>query len=278
MPELPEVELVTRSLEKLVGGRRLLFAELLRERLAPDTLPQEFAEKLRDTKIIRLNRRGKHILFELDNDLTLIVHLRMSGRFQLLPAERENPKFTHAVFYLNRDERLIFQDQRHFGFMRIVTTGEVKQTPEIKKLAPEPFSDEFSKVYFRQSLSGSTRRIKEFLLDQTKVCGLGNIYAAEALFLARIHPETPANRISVVKAGRLHRFIIEVLRESIEHGSTLNVDPANIDESYYGGGYENHWRVYDREGEPCLNCATTIRRLKHGGRSSYFCPNCQKKP
>lgn len=276
MPELPEVELVTKSLNQLVKGRKISIAELLRERLAPATSPKEFAKTLKGSTINFVHRRGKHILFDLDNAKTIIVHLRMSGRFMLLPFERENPKFTHAVFYFEDETRLIFTDQRHFGFMNLVETPNLNEAKEIKKLAPEPFSKEFSKEYFRNTLRASSRNLKEFLLDQTKVCGLGNIYAAEAMFLARVSPQISANEVSTVKANRLHKFIREVLQESIKNGSTLNVNPENIDGSYYGGGYEDHWRVYDREGEPCPNCNTKIKRVKQGGRSSFFCPKCQK--
>ena len=276
MPELPEVELVAKSLNKLIAKRKILTAELFRERLAPDTSPKEFAEKLKDSTINRVYRRGKHILIELDNKKTLIVHLRMSGRFLLLPIDRDLPKFTHAVFYFADEIRLVFSDQRHFGFMKIVETDQLNEAKEIKKLAPEPFGEEFSPKYLRETLKTSSRSLKEFLLDQTKVTGLGNIYAAEAMFLARINPQIPANEVSAIKSNRLHKAIVKVLSDSIAHGSTLNVNPENIDGSYYGGGYENHWLVYDRENEPCVNCRTPIKRLKQAGRSSYFCPKCQK--
>lgn len=276
MPELPEVELVAKSLDKLVGGRRIVVAELLRERLAPDTAPLLFGEKLANSTVNFVHRRGKHVLFDLDNGRTLIAHLRMSGRFMLLPVESENPKFTHAVFYLDDETRLVFQDQRHFGLMKIVETRQLHEAKELKKLAPEPFSDEFSLKYLCETLKGSKRSLKEFLLDQTKVCGLGNIYASEALFLARINPTKIANSVSVRKARPLYENIREVLREAISHGSTLQVDPENIDGSYFSGGLETNWRVYDREDLPCTNCKTPIIRLKQGGRSTYFCSKCQR--
>lgn len=276
MPELPEVELVAKSLDALVGGRRIVAAELLRERLAPFNSPPEFAEKLKDAKINRVYRRGKHILFDLDNGKTLLAHLRMSGRFMLLPFDRENPKYTHAAFYFADETRLVFQDQRHFGFMRVVETEKLHEVKELKSLAPEPFSDEFNAKYLVLILKTSKRSLKEFLLDQTKVTGLGNIYAAEAMFLARINPQTPANRVSARKAKVLFEKIREVLAESIRHGSTLNVNPENIDGSYYNGEYAGKWLVYDREKKPCVVCETEIERLKQGGRSSYFCPRCQK--
>jgi formamidopyrimidine-DNA glycosylase len=277
MPELPEVELVAKSLDLLVTGRKIIVAELLRARLAPENPAAEFAERLKNATVLRVHRRGKHILFELDNAETLIAHLRMSGRFMLLPVERELPKYSHAVFYLEDETRLVFQDQRHFGFMKIVETANLHEAKEIKKLAPEPFSDDFSPQYFRDVLKTSKKNIKEFLLDQTKVLGLGNIYASEALYLARVNPEIAANQVSARRANVLFEKIRDVLAESIAHGSTLNVNPENIDGSYYGGGYENRWRVYDREKEPCGNCRTPIRRIVQGTRSTYFCPRCQQK-
>lgn len=276
MPELPEVELVAKSLDALVSGRRIIVAELLRTRLAPFNPPPEFAEKLKNAKINRVHRRGKHILFDLNNGQTLIAHLRMSGRFLLLPVERELPKFSHAVFYFADEARLVFSDQRHFGMMKIVETENLFEAKELKNLAPEPFADEFNPKYLRLILKTSKRSLKEFLLDQTKVTGLGNIYASEAMFRARINPQIPANRVSARKANVLFEKICEVLAESIRHGSTLNVNPENIDGSYYNGEYEGEWRVYDQEKKPCVVCETAIERLKQAGRSTYFCPKCQK--
>ena len=276
MPELPEVELVVKSLDKLVKNRKIVAAELLRQRLAPDVSPADFNAKLKEATINFVHRRGKHILFDFNNNQTLIAHLRMSGRFLLLPLERELPKFTHAVFYFEDETRLVFQDQRHFGFMKIVLTQDLHEAKELKKLAPEPFSDEFTPEYFRAILKTSKKSLKEVLLDQTKVLGLGNIYASEAMFLAKVNPQTPANLVSKKKADVLFEKAREVLRESIAHGSTLNVNPENVDGSYYGGGYESRWRVYDRENESCVNCETPIMRLKQGGRSTYFCAKCQK--
>jgi formamidopyrimidine-DNA glycosylase len=277
MPELPEVELVARALDVLVKGRSISAAELRRERLAPDITPDEFAGRLANASINFVHRRGKHILFDLGNGRTLITHLRMSGRFLLLTVDREDPKFTHAVFYLDDETRLVFQDQRHFGLMKIVETPALYEAKELKKLAPEPFSGEFSPGYFRKTLKTSKKSLKEFLLDQTKVTGLGNIYASEAMFLAGANPKIPANKLSGKRADILFEKVREVLREAIGDVSNLQVDPENIEGSYYSSGDESRWRVYDREKEPCPNCQTPIIRLKQGGRSTYFCPKCQKR-
>ncbi len=276
MPELPEVELVATSLQKLVSGRTISGAELRRERLAPDHGPASFHELLAGATIRGVSRRGKHVLFDLDNERTLITHLRMSGRFMLLGPDREDPKFSHAVFYFGDDSRLVFQDQRHFGFMRIVDSPNLHEAKELKKLAPEPFGPEFTTAYLRRVLKSANRALKLVLLDQTKILGLGNIYASEAMFLAKVNPKRRASLLSLKKIDALFETIRGVLSESIAHGSTLNVDPENIDGSYYGGGYEAAWRVYDREGEPCVRCSATIKRVVQGGRSTYFCPVCQR--
>ncbi|HEV2914078.1 MAG TPA: bifunctional DNA-formamidopyrimidine glycosylase/DNA-(apurinic or apyrimidinic site) lyase [Pyrinomonadaceae bacterium] len=279
MPELPEVELVARALDKLTTGRRILAAELLRPRLAPETAPAEFGRLLRQARIERVGRRGKHLLIELDEGLVLMVHLRMSGRFLYLPPEASLPKFTHAVFYLEDGQRLVFADQRHFGMMKLVARSRLYETKELRQLAPEPFSESFTPDYLHAALSRSRRTLKETLIDQRRVTGLGNIYAAEALFLARVNPFITASEFSKRRVPRLHRAILDIFTESLAHGAALEIDPENIDGSYYSGGGDagGRWRVYDREGEPCPACKASIRRISQRGRSTYFCPRCQRR-
>jgi formamidopyrimidine-DNA glycosylase len=276
MPELPEVELVARALSRLFTNRRILAAELLRAGLAPETSPRRFARLLRGRSIESIGRRGKHILIHLSDALVLVVHLRMTGRFLSLPLEASLPKHTHALFYLDDGRRLVFTDQRHFGLMKLVSLPALDGTKELRRLAPEPFSEEFTPDYLHAVLSRSRRTLKETLLDQTRVTGLGNIYAAEALHIARVNPFAVASKLSRLRSQRLHRAILSVLSEAIAHGSTMNVDPEDIEGSYYGGGYEGHWRVYDREGEPCPACRARVRRLMQRGRSTFFCPRCQR--
>ncbi len=277
MPELPEVEIVKRSLNELVSNQTIIGAELIRQKLAPGISRKRFAESVRNMKINSVDRRGKHLLFDLSGELTLIVHLRMTGKFILVDVEADNPKFAHAVFYLENSQKLIFEDQRHFGFMNIVESGRLAEAKELKKLAPEPFSDEFSSDYLRNVLRSSKRPVKELLLDQTKICGLGNIYAAEALFLARINPRIRADRISAVKANRLRKRILEVLKEAIDYSSELPIDAQNLTGRYFGSGIGDSWRVYGRENERCFVCNTKIKRIRQAGRSSFFCSRCQNK-
>ncbi|HUQ32897.1 MAG TPA: bifunctional DNA-formamidopyrimidine glycosylase/DNA-(apurinic or apyrimidinic site) lyase [Pyrinomonadaceae bacterium] len=277
MPELPEVEFVARALDRIIRGRRIVAAELLRARLAVDTPPETFAARLRGARVEGVGRRGKHILIRLDNGRVLIVHLRMTGRFLYLPAEAPLPKHTHALFYLDDERRLVFTDQRHFGMMKIVEADALHEAKELRELAPEPFSEAFTPDYLHAALARSRRTLKETLLDQKRVLGLGNIYAAEVMFLARVNPFQVAAEVSKRRVPRLHRAILDVLSESLSQGSTAQVDPENIDGSYYGGAAEGRWRVYDREGEPCPSCKARIRRISHAGRSTFFCPRCQRR-
>lgn len=275
MPELPEVETISKALNSIVRGKTVASARLIRARLAPDITPAAFARKLKGRTINFVGRRGKHILFDLSGGWTLITHLRMSGRFSLLTSRTPDPKFTHAVLYFDDDTRLTFDDQRHFGLMKIVKTSELHSARGLVKLAPEPFSDEFSVEYFEGVLRGSKRSLKEFLLDQTKVTGLGNIYAAEAMFGAAVHPATPAFRVKKKNVEPLFHAIRDVLRIAIAHAEGLPVNPEDLEGGYFSGTGEA-WMVYDREGEPCKVCATPIS-LKQGGRSTYFCKKCQHR-
>lgn len=276
MPELPEVETIARSLDKLVRGRTIRTARLIRARLAPDITPARFAARLRNRRINFVHRRGKHILFDLSGGVTLIVHLRMSGRFSLVSAESTEPKFTHAVFHLDQANKLVFDDQRHFGLMKIVPTPKLAEVEELKKLAPEPFSEEFSAAYLYGVMRSSKKSLKELLIDQTKVCGVGNIYASEAMFEAGIHPALPANRVSKPRVVRLHGAIRAVLEEAISFAAGLKIDPEDLEGNYFSSGGDA-WAVYDREEMPCRRCGSPVIRLKQAGRSTYFCRTCQRR-
>lgn len=274
MPELPEVEHVVRALRPVVTGRRILAAELNLKRTAPELSRAAFARQLRDAVITGVGRRGKYILFELEQGRMLTTHLRMTGKFVSLTTEEALPPYAHVVFYLDDERRLVFCDMRQFGRMRLITN--VQRLPkELTSLAPEPLSDDFTEEYFLETLSRSKRSLKQLLLDQTRVLGLGNIYAVEALFLAGVSPLKSANRLSKPRARKLYQAIRQILREAIDAGSTLQIDIADGNGRYFGTT-ERFWRVYEREGEPCVKCETRIKRIVHGGRSTYYCPRCQK--
>lgn len=276
MPELPEVEMVVRHLRALMAGKRLEKARLVRPGLAPGLTPRQFAGRLRGASILDVARRGKHILAHLSNGHTWITHLRMTGRFLYVEAESEPIPHTHAIFWLDDGKKLLFVDQRHFGLMMVVKTSEWEDVEALSKLAPEPFDPAFTADYLLAQCRRSRQAIKVVLLDQTRIVGLGNIYAAEALHRAGIDPRMPAERLSPPRAVRLREEIVAVLGEAIEAGSTLNTDPREVYGRYGGGAFEDNWRVYDREGDPCFACGSAIQRFTQGGRSTYYCPRCQK--
>jgi len=274
MPELPEVEHVVRGLRRAVLGRGIVAAEVNLARTIASPAVATFKRKLRNVRIDAVNRRGKYILFELESGALLTTHLRMTGKFVALSSDDKLPPYAHVVFYLDDEKRLVFCDMRQFGRMRIVASAQ-KLPKELLALAPEPLSEEFTEEYFLKTLARARRSLKTLLLDQTRVLGLGNIYAVEALFLAGIHPLKQAHTLSKPRARKLYQAIRTILQEAIDIGSTLKID-LNDGESSYIGSSERFWRVYEREGEPCVNCGTKIRRIAHGGRSTYFCPKCQR--
>src|SRR5918999_389005 len=256
MPELPEVEHVVRALSPLVVGRRILAAELNLKRIAPELSRPRFDRQLRDALITGVGRRGKYILFELESGQMLATHLRMTGKFVSLTTDQSLPPYAHVIFYLDDERRLVFCDMRQFGRMRIYA----KPPKELQSLAPEPLSDDFTEDYFLDTLSRSRRPLKHLLLDQTRVLGLGNIYAVEALFLAGVNPMTAANKLSKLRARKLYQAIRDVLQEAIDAGSTLRIDLADGNGSYFGTT-ERFWRVYEREGQPWGRGGTKIRRV-----------------
>src|ERR1043166_3704824 len=188
MPELPEVEHVVRALRRVVVGRQIVAAQLTLPKLIAPASRSAFVRKLKGSTITGVSRRGKFILIELGPSLVLVVHLRMTGKFLYQSPYDPLPRHAHAIFYLDNEMRLVFRDQRQFGVMRLVARSRLTKAKGIRNLAPEPFEDEFSVEYLKNALSRSRRTLKTLLLDQNKVLGLGNIYAAEALFRAGISP------------------------------------------------------------------------------------------
>jgi formamidopyrimidine-DNA glycosylase len=275
MPELPEVEHVVRGLRRAVLRRGIVAVEINLPRTIASPSPASLRRKVRGARIDAVNRRGKYILFELNSGDVLVVHLRMTGKFVCITPDQPLPPYPHVVFYLDDDRRLVFCDMRQFGRMRLIAANKLSALPQLQALAPEPLSADFSPAYLLETLSKSRRSLKQLLLDQTKILGLGNIYASEALCLARISPFKEARSLSKTRALRLHQAIRDVLEEAIAAGSTLRIDLSDGIGSYFGTT-ERFWRVYEREGEPCVNCGTRIRRAVQGARSTYYCPKCQR--
>jgi len=271
MPELPEVETVVAQLRPHLVGRRILAADVLwpRTLAAPDRT--SFIERLLGRQITGLSRRGKYLLFELDSDDALIVHLRMTGRLEIVERDsplREGPH-ARAWFDLSGGECLVFTDARKFGRIWLARDlGEV-----LGALGPEPLDWEFDAARLAARIRRRRVAVKALLLDQAVVAGIGNIYADEALFLAGIHPLRPGLSLSDDEIERLHAAIRQVLREAIsQQGTTLRDyrPPYGLE-----GAYQNQLRVYQQTDLPCPRCGTPIQRIRVTQRSTHFCPQCQ---
>ena len=274
MPELPEVETIRRTLEPKLTGLTFTAVNILLPRMIKQPEPDTFAAGIIDKKIEKIKRRGKYLLLLLSDNYILLVHLRMTGR--LIYSDKAAPlaKHTHVIFTLNDGCELRFCDTRQFGGLWLVTTDSLSELPGFKKLGLEPLSDMFTREYLKQELSRRRTRIKPLLLDQTFIAGMGNIYTDEALYRARINPERLASTLTDIEIAELHRAIQEVLREGIENRGTTLRD--YMDGEGRSGSYQDLLRVYGREGKPCTRCNLPIVRKKVGGRSSYYCPVCQK--
>ena len=283
MPELPEVEVLARHLRPLVRGKTIRRIVVRRAKVIRPTSLGEFRRVLAGARFISLKRRGKYLLFRLcpatgGRPVTLLGHLGMTGRFYLTQGGGRYPKHTAVVLDLG-DRKLVYEDTRYFGRLTLSTLP-------LTRLGPEPLDDRFDASAFAATLDRSNQAIKVRLLDQTLVAGIGNIYASEALFRARIHPRLPAGQLSSRQIRRLWRAIRNVLGEAIQAGSTLPLNFAGgstPDRLFYFGRAPSHpeageerLRVYDREGDPCSDCGTSIERLVQGGRSTFYCPHCQR--
>lgn len=281
MPELPEVETVRRGLAPAMEGRRIEAAQVNR----PDLrwpLPENMAGRLTGRLVERLRRRSKYILADLDSGESLLIHLGMSGRMlvsgvMLGDYHLDHPapqKHDHVVLEMEGGARVTFNDARRFGAMDLVRTDREAAHWLLAGLGPEPFGNEFHEEYLVERLKGRASPIKTALLDQHVVAGLGNIYVSEVLFRAGIAPRRAAGRIASKRIAALVPLVREVLSEAIEAGGSSLRDHRQADGEL--GYFQHSFRVYDREGEPCPVCGTPIRRIVQSGRSSYFCPQCQK--
>ncbi len=281
MPELPEVETVRRGLLPVLEGALIARAEVNR----PDLrwpLPARMAERLTGARVTALRRRSKYLLAELSTGETLLVHLGMSGRILVSGGplghfQHAHPapgKHDHVVLHTGAGVRITFNDARRFGAMDLLATGSEETHPLLAGLGPEPLGNGFSEAYLQGRLQGRQTPVKAALLDQRIVAGLGNIYVAEALFRAGISPRRLAGNLGPARIARLLPVIREVLAEAIEAGGSSLRDFRQTDGEL--GYFQKAFRVYDREGQPCPACGTAVARIVQSGRSSFFCPACQR--
>jgi formamidopyrimidine-DNA glycosylase len=288
MPELPEVETVRRGLAPAMEGARFAKVEVRRGDLRWP-LPKGFAQRLHGKTVEGLGRRAKYLLADLSSGDVLLMHLGMSGSFRVgkdaAPGKyyHERSKSTahdHIVFHMSNGATVTFNDPRRFGSMKLVQRAKLEQEPLLRALGPEPLGNEFDAAMLAEACAGKKTSLKAALSDQRVVAGLGNIYVCEALFRARLSPKRLAstiadrNRKPNERAEKLVDAIKAVLKDAIEAGGSSLRDHRRADGSL--GDFQHNFQVYDREGQPCPNCKGKIKRIVQVGRSTFYCPSCQK--
>lgn len=279
MPELPEVETVRLFLDQHILGKTISNIEILS--------PKSFIgdpKLAKGQKIISTSRLGKQLSLHLKNGLILLFHLKMTGQVIIgdsvfgHPTPKEDKsvlpnKSTRVVFTFSDKTKVFFNDQRKFGWVKILTKTELVEAQ--KNVGIDVLSSEFTDKYFYQKLQSSSRNIKVVLLDQSKFAGIGNIYDNDALFLSKINPKLPANKITPKQAKVLRQNLINLMNESLFHGGSTAKDNKYIHPDGTKGEHQYHFRVYQRAGEPCLVCQTPIKRITIGGRGTFYCSKCQ---
>lgn len=274
MPELPEVETVCRGLQANIVGRHIDELILRRAKIRIP-VPEDLPERVQGAQIIKVERRAKYILIHLDTGYSIIGHLGMSGRMMVFSKLPQTPeKHDHIYMLLNDGQAVVFNDPRRFGLFTGCATASVSTHPLLAALGPEPLGEAFTADYLYSQLQKRKQAVKPVLMDQKLVVGVGNIYAAEALYQTGIHPERPAMKISRKEASALVVEIQAVLHAAIASGGSTLRDYVN---SAGASGYFQHsFAVYNRENQPCLVCAAPITRMTQAGRSTFWCDKCQK--
>jgi formamidopyrimidine-DNA glycosylase len=273
MPELPEVETIRRTLNKLVSGKRIERVEVRLPRIVQKPDDAQFFQAMLAGRTIRgIERRGKFLRFLLD-DLVLVSHLRMEGRYGLYRNGDPEEKHTHVIFYFSDGSELRYKDVRQFGTMHLFPSGTDLHEPPLARLGLEPLDPDFDFAAFRDAVGGRTGKIKPVLLNQEHIAGIGNIYADEALFRAGIHPERTADSLTRSELKRLHEAIVSTLREAVEAGGSSVKSYVNGQGEM--GMFQMRLHVYGRKNEPCRVCGNTIAKITVGGRGTHYCPKCQ---
>lgn len=273
MPELPEVETLAGKLRPSLVGRTLTSVEVLWARTIDRPALPAFRQAMVGARVVAVGRRGKFLRFDLDTGRTLLVHLRMSGRFVVHPPEANPAAHKHARVRLWLDDgtELTYIDPRKFGrFYLVEDPQEV-----VGHLGPEPLSPTFTPAWLAEHLAGRRGEIKRLLLDQRFLVGLGNIYVNEALWRACIHPRRTAGELTVDEVRRLHDAIVTVLRRGLAHGGTSLDDRQYVYPDGRLGRHQRYLQVYDRAEEACPRCGCSVERIRQGQRSTYYCPACQ---
>jgi formamidopyrimidine-DNA glycosylase len=274
VPELPEVESVARSLRPRIVGRRVLAVETSGLALRRPIDRARLRAACSGARVEAVRRTGKYLIIDLSTEQALLVHLGMTGALLVTPSGEAHPPHTHAVFALDGAHELLYVDPRRFGVLRSYKASELGASAELSLLGPDPLDAAFTLDYFARVLAAARRDVKTFLLDQTRIAGVGNIYACEALYEAGIAPRRRANRLGRERAARLHAAVRAVLERGIENRGTTFSNYRDADGA--AGGNQHALAVYGREGQPCRRCGARVRRIVQGARSTFYCAACQR--
>ena len=280
MPELPEVEVIRRDLEKQVIGRKIRRAEVRPTKNAMRVIRRhlkrkDFEQKLAGTKIKRVERQGKYLMLGLDSEETLVVHLGMSGRLVACKAAAPVANHTHVVLDFSVGGQLRYVDPRTFGEMFVTNGTDGDRVPELAKLGIDPLEQPLSWPVFSKTLAEKKMKMKALLMDQNFICGIGNIYSDEILFSAGIRYDRPSDTLSSSEVRKLYRAIHEILQDAIKYRGTSAEDEQYRDLFGEVGEYQQFLKVYQRHGKPCRRCRTPIERSRWANRSTWYCPQCQ---
>jgi formamidopyrimidine-DNA glycosylase len=276
MPELPEVETIRRQLVPALEGRRLERIEVRDPRWSDPAPPEAISDALNGRAIEGLGRRGKYLVVSFEDDVHLVMHLRMTGNLLIVPADAEEPGHLRVVMNLDDGDRLLFVDVRRFGTGDVLLGSDALAEYFASRLGVEPLSPDFTAEALRALARGRKQPVKAFLLTQERVAGVGNIYADEALFRARIHPLRPVGTLKRPQVEALRDAVVETLEAGIDAKGASIDDYRQVDGAE--GSFQDRFLVHTREGEPCPRCGTTIRKLRAAGRGTYVCPRCQPVP
>lgn len=273
MPELPEVETIRRDLNKELRGRKILKLKFYDWDKMLQPSPKVVAEAVAGRTIRNFDRRAKLLLMHLDNHgTTIAIHLKMTGQLFIRKLTDTPDRFTHVILELDKGEELRFNDLRKFGFMKLIENRSQLERI-LSKFGPEPLTSEFTLEKFKEIVGKGSRAIKTVIMDQQKIAGVGNIYADEALWIAKIHPERSANKLSQEQLKDLFEAIAFVIKQGIHDRGT------SMDQYYDARGkkgkHVQNLKVFRQDGKPCPDCKTTIKKIRVGGRGTHFCPKCQ---
>jgi len=288
MPELPEVEVVKKSLKDNICN--LSFSKvIINTNKLRYTINKNLHDTIKNKKILSVERRSKYILINLDKNLTLLAHLGMTGKFFLVNKKKQkqktsfyyeitkkDEKHNHIIFILNDKTQLIYNDVRKFGFIKIISTDKIKSNNHIKDLGPEPLSNKFNFKYFKKYIYNKNKNLKNILMEQKFIAGLGNIYVNEILFMSGLNPKKSIKNINKLEIKKIIISTKKILKKSILEGGSSIKNFSNSDGEI--GGFQQLFKVYGREGEKCIknNCAGVVKKINISNRSTFYCKSCQK--